>query len=160
MSNKSLPDRPEIPFTWTQAPDSLSHPELFEGIVLKRAIAYLIDVAILLGVTGFLWLLVLLTFGLLSGIAAAITPLIPLAYHTLLIGGGDSATMGMRFMGIQVRTIDGGYPDYPQAALQTLLFYFSMALTGLLLVVALFNDRGRCLHDWLSGTITVCIPEN
>ena len=58
-------------------------------------------------------------------------------------------------MGIQVRTLDGGHPGYPQAALQTLLFYATMALTGLLLVVALFNDRRRCLHDWLSGTIIV-----
>lgn len=148
-----------MPFTWTQPPDPQSHPELFDGIVLKRLIAYLIDVLILLGVTGFLWLLVLLTFGLLWGIAAVMTPFIPLFYHTLLIGGRDSATLGMRFMGIQVRTIDGGHPDYPQAALQTLLFYASMALTGLLLIVALFNDRGRCLHDWFSGTITVCIPE-
>ena len=41
------------------------------------------------------------------------------------------------------------------AGLLTLLFYASMALTGLLLIVAFFNERGRCLHDYLSGTITV-----
>lgn len=148
-----------MPFSWTEPPDPPTHPELFEGIVMRRVLAYLIDVAILLGLTGFLWILVLLTFGLLSGVAAIATPLIPLTYHTMLIGGRDSATLGMRIVGVQVRRVDGGHPDYPQAALQTLLFYASMALTGLLLIVALFNDRGRCLHDWLSGTITVRIPE-
>lgn len=155
MTRNSLPEKPEMPFSWTEPPDPLTRPDLFEGIVLRRVLAYLIDVAILLGVTGFLWLLVVLTFGLLASIAGVVTPLIPLAYHTLLIGGRDSATIGMRMMGIHVRTLDGGYPDYPQAGLQTLLFYATMALTGLLLVVALFNERGRCLHDWLSGTVTV-----
>lgn len=151
----SLPDQPARPFSWATPPDPLARPDLFEGIILKRVLAYLVDVALLLGVTGFLWLLVVMTFGLLAGIAAIVTPLIPLAYHTLLIGGPDSATLGMRMTGIRVRRLDGGAPDYPQAALLTLLFYASMALTGLLLVVAFFNERGRCLHDYLSGTITV-----
>jgi len=154
---ESLPDLPARTFSWTAPPDPLDRPELFEGIIIKRVFAYLIDVLLLLGVTGFIWLLVVLTFGLLGGIAAILTPLIPLAYHTLLIGGHDSATLGMRFAGIHVRRLDGGAPGYAQAALLTLLFYASVAvaLTGLLLIVAFFNERGRCLHDYLSGTLTV-----
>ena len=155
MAPDSLPDQPARTFSWAEGPDPLSRPELFEGVIIRRVLAYLIDVAILLGVTGFMWLLVVLTLGMLATIAAILTPLIPLAYHTLLIGGRDSATIGMRMLGIHVRRVDGGAPDYPQAGLLTLLFYASMALTGLLLVVAFFNDRGRCLHDYLSGTITV-----
>lgn len=155
MAPDSLPDQPARPFSWAQPPDPLSQAELFEGIILKRVLAYLIDVAVLLGVTGFMWLLVVLTLGLLGGLAAILTPLIPLAYHTLLVGGRDSATLGMRILGIHVRRVDGSAPDYPQAALLTLLFYASMALTGLLLVAAFFNERGRCLHDYLSGTVTV-----
>lgn len=155
MAPESLPEQPTRPFSWAQPPDPLSRPELFEGVLLKRVLAYLIDVAILLGVTGFMWLLVILTLGLLAFGAAILTPLIPLAYHTLLIGGRDSATIGMRIMGVHVRSMNGGAPDYLQAGLLTLLFYASMALTGLLLIVAFFNERGRCLHDYLSGTITV-----
>lgn len=122
---------------------------------MKRVLAYLFDVLLLLGVMVFMWVLVILTLGLLGGIAALLTPLIPLAYHTLMIGGRDSATLGMRMTGIHVRRLDGDTPGYPQAALLTLLFYASMALTGLLLIVAFFNERGRCLHDYLSGTVTV-----
>lgn len=144
-----------MPFSWTGSPDPLNRPELFEGIVTRRVLAYLIDVAIVLGILAFLWLLVAITLFMLSSIAGILTPLIPLAYHTLLIGGRDSATIGMRLMGIQVRTLDGGHPDYIHAGLLTLLFYGTMALTGLLLIAALFNDRNRCLHDWLSGTVTV-----
>ncbi len=155
MSQRFLPEKPELPFAWTQEPDSMSHPELFDGVMFRRIIAYLIDVIILSGTVLFLWFLVVMTLGLLGPIAALITPVIPLAYHSLLIGGPNSATIGMRMMGIEVRRLDGGRPELVQALLQTLLFYATLALTGLLLIVALFNDRRRCLHDWLSGTLTV-----
>jgi uncharacterized RDD family membrane protein YckC len=133
----------------------MSHPELFSGIVIRRVVAYIVDVIILGGAVVFLWFLVVMTLGLLGPIAALITSVLPLAYHSLLIGGPNSATIGMRMMGIEVRRLDGGRPDLAQAFLQTILFYATLALTGLLLVVALFNSRHRCLHDWLSGTLTV-----
>ena len=155
MSQRSLPEKPELPFAWTQEPDPLSRPELFDGVMFRRVIAYLIDVTILSGAVLFLWFLVVVTLGLLGPIAALVTPVIPIAYHSLLIGGPNSATIGMRMMGIEVRRLDGGRPDLGLALMQTLLFYATLALTGLLLIVALFNDRRRCLHDWLSGTVTV-----
>jgi uncharacterized RDD family membrane protein YckC len=155
MSQQSLPEKPELPFAWTQEPNPMSHPELFDGVMFRRIIAYLIDAIILSGTILFLWFLVMMTLGLLGPIAALITPVIPIAYHSLLIGGPNSATIGMRMMGIEVRRLDGARPELVQALLQTLLFYATLALTGLLLIAALFNDRRRCLHDWLSGTITV-----
>jgi uncharacterized RDD family membrane protein YckC len=155
MSQQSLPEKPELPFAWTQEPNSMSRPELFEGVMFRRIIAYLIDAIILSGTILFLWFLVVITLGLLGPIAALITPVIPIAYHSLLIGGPNSATIGMRMMGIEVRRLDGARPGLAQALLQTLLFYATLALTGLLLIAALFNDRRRCLHDWLSETITV-----
>ena len=155
MPQDSVPNRPSTRFSWDRIADSLDRRELFDGIVGRRVAAYLIDVAILLGFGLFLFGLVVLTLGLLGGMVAFLAPVIPLAYHTLLIGGRDSATLGMRMMGVEVRTLTGDRPDLLQAFLLTALFYATMALTGLLLVVALFNERGRCLHDWLSGTVTV-----
>lgn len=155
MSQRSLPEKPELPFAWTREPDPMTRPELFDGVMFRRVIAYLIDVTILSGAVLFLWFLVVVTLGLLGPIAALVTPVIPIAYHSLLIGGPNSATIGMRMMGIEVRRLDGGRPDLGLALMQTLLFYATLALTGLLLIVALFNDRRRCLHDWLSGTLTV-----
>lgn len=155
MSDNSLPEAPDLPFTWTKEPDALTHPELFDGIMFRRVTGYLIDAIILSGAVMFLWILVVMTLGLLGPIAALITTVLPLAYHSLLIGGPNSATVGMRLMGIEVRRLDGGRPDLGQALVQTLLFYVTLALTGLLLIVAFFNDRHRCLHDWLSGTLTV-----
>ena len=144
MNQSSLPEKPELPFAWTHEPDPLSHPELFDGVVFKRVVGYLIDALILGGAVLFLWFLVVVTLGLLGPAAALITPLLPLAYHTLLIGGPNSATIGMRLMGVEVRRLDGGRPDIVQALIQTLLFYATLAFTGLLLVIALSNDKRRC----------------
>lgn len=162
MPDKSVPDRPHMSLTWANASEDahdIDDPTLFEGVLVRRVLAYAIDVGILLGVAAFLWALVVLTLGLLWGVALLLTPVIPLAYHTTLIGGRDSATFGMRLLGLQVRRLDGGRPDLAQAFVQTALFYASVGLTSMLiLLVALFNDRGRCLHDWLSGTVVVRAP--
>lgn len=156
MPEERISGRPSMPFAWTRRAEAWDAPGLFDGIVLRRIMAYAIDVALLVGLTGFLWTMVVLTLGLLWGVAAILTPLIPLTYHTLLIGGRESATLGMRVMGIEVRRLDGERPDFALAFLQTALFYASVTLTSMLiLIVALFNDRGRCLHDWLTGTLTV-----
>ncbi len=97
-----------------------------------------------------------LTFGLLFGPAVALLGLLPLAYHTLLIGGDKSATIGMRLMDVEVRTWTGARPGYVQAGVQTALFYLSIAvLTPLILLVALFNERCRCLHDLLCGAVVI-----
>ncbi len=135
------------------------YPELFDGVTLRRIVAYLIDMVIV----GILFLLVMwafsvlgfLSFGVLSPVLVAILPFVPLAYHTFLIGGERSATLGMRLFGIEVRRMDGGYPDYLQAGLLTIVFYVSVAATGwLILLVALFNGRGRTFHDYLCSTVT------
>jgi uncharacterized RDD family membrane protein YckC len=145
-----------------QPPDPLAQPELYEGVTLKRIVAYLVD-AFVLGlilvaawfVTGFAGLL---TFGLLLPFQPLVLGLIPIAYHTLLVGGERSATLGMRLLGLRVHSlIDGaGKPTMLQAGIQAVTFYGSMALTGsLVLLVVFFNRYRRTLHDYLSGTIVL-----
>jgi len=60
----------------------------------------------------------------------------------------------MRLFDLQVSTWNGGKPGYLQALLQTAAFYVTVGLTsGLILIWALFNNRRRCLHDLLCGTV-------
>ena len=55
-----------------------------------------------------------------------------------------------------MRRIDGERPGYLQAALLTVVFYVSVAATSwLILLIALFNQRGCTLHDYLCGTLVV-----
>ena len=59
-------------------------------------------------------------------------------------------------MGLIVRRNDDlGPPTVLQALLSVLLFYLTMATSGLLLVVALFTIRHRTLHDLVSGLVVV-----
>lgn len=142
------------------APDALAFPEYFDGIAVKRVLAYFIDAAIILAVMAGVWvvfaLLTAMSFGLLAPVLWPGLPLVPLLYHTLTIGGEGSATFGMKLLGVTVRTWDGRKPGYFQAALNTIVFYLSVGVTGwLILVVALFNDRRRTLHDFMCGTVVI-----
>jgi uncharacterized RDD family membrane protein YckC len=104
------------------------------------------------------WILVLfgvLTLGLGFG-AMSILPFVPFCYHFLSLLGASSATPGQQMMGLTVRR-DGdlGPPAPLQALASVLLFYLTLATSGLLLVVALFTRRHRTLHDLVSGLVVV-----
>lgn len=146
--------------------DAWAHPEYFAGITLKRIVAYAIDVVVVGLLALMVWFiggfLVVLSFGLLLPVKALALALLPLAYHSLLLAGSRSATLGMRTMGIRVMSLSansaalGGRPTLFQAMIQTVAFYGSVPLTGsLILLVTLFNSRRRTLHDWLAGTVVV-----
>jgi uncharacterized RDD family membrane protein YckC len=135
-------------------------PAQFAGVPFKRVMAYLIDLVFLAVITAVEWfafkIIGVLSLGLLTPILLVILALTPLAYHTLLIGGPWSATLGMRIMGIEVRAWNGNRPEILQAGLQTILFYVTVSMiTPLILIFALFNQRRRCLHDYLCGTVVI-----
>ena len=78
------------------------------------------------------------------------------AYHVLTVSGPGSATLGMRIMGLEVRTFDGGRPSWLHALIQIVLFYVTMSVTGgLILLVVLFNRHRRTLHDILSHLVVL-----
>jgi uncharacterized RDD family membrane protein YckC len=143
-----------------EATDPIAFPQYYAGVVARRVLAYLVDLVLIALLLGVLWGLVgaltVMSFGLLGPLLWPSLALVPLAYHTLLIGGEESATIGMRLFRIEVRTWDGRRPGYLQAALVTIVFYASVGLTSwLVLVVALLNDQRRTLHDYLCGTIVI-----
>jgi uncharacterized RDD family membrane protein YckC len=140
--------------------DPFTSEGLFDGIRSKRVLAYLIDVAIIVLALVALWTVgvfaVVLTLGLAKPLLVLATALLPLAYHTWTIGGPRHATFGMRALDLKVVCWNGNSPDYLQACVQTVVFYLSLSLTSvLILLVALFNGRGRCLHDYLSGCLVI-----
>lgn len=143
--------------------DPIANPEFFDGITMRRVMAYLVDLLIVLAASALtvsaLVVVKVLSFGLLSPLFALL-PIIPLAYHTAFVGGPNSATPGMRLFGIEVHRIEGDRPSYLQAAFLTAVFYVSIAFTSwLILLVALFNGRGRTFHDYLCGNISIIAPK-
>ena len=141
---------------WHEGPPGrLDDPDLYDGLAWRRAAGYLIDAFLLLLVIGGLWVLVILSLGLLWPIQAVVTPLLPLAYHTWFVGRAG-ATPGMQLMDVEIRSWTGRRPDYLQAFVMTALFYATVLPTSfLVLVLALLNDRQRTLHDYLAGTLGV-----
>ena len=142
---------------WTgSASDPLAHPALYDGLLWRRPLAYVIDLAIIGLLCGaWLWM-VLMSFGLLWALTSLAFLLIPILYHAWLVGGPSSATIGMRLCGIEVRSWDGEQPDFWQALLMAVLFYVTVVCTSLLiLLVVLISDRRRTVHDYLSGVVVV-----
>lgn len=127
----------------------------------SRVLAFLIDWVILLILytvgMGAAAILGLVTFGLLWGPLLALLPLLPIVYHTGLVASPRRATLGQSLLGLRVvSTTDPAGPGWVQALIGVVLFYAGLMLTsGLILIWALFDDRGRCLHDILSGTRVV-----
>ena len=129
------------------------------GVMSRRCIAWVLDFLVLAVLIWVLWWILVmfgfLTFGLGFG-AMSILPFVPFCYHFLSLLSAASATPGQRMMGLTVRRNDDlGPPDGLQALVSVLLFYLTMATSGLLLVVALFTTRHRALHDLVSGLVVV-----
>lgn len=140
--------------------DPFSDPAQFEGLLWRRSFAYFVDLCVLLGLLLLykvaLVFFTVITFGLATPLLVLLAAAIPVAYHTLTIGGSGSATLGMRLFGLQVRIWNGGKPGYIQALLHTAVFYVTTSFTGgLILLWPLFSNRRRCLHDQLCGTMVV-----
>jgi uncharacterized RDD family membrane protein YckC len=120
---------------------------LIEGVVTRRVFAWLIDVLLIMLIVVALWFALVL-FGLLTlGLGL---PLLG------ILAGPASATPGQQALGLIVRRNDDlGRPTPVQAVICTLLFYVTLATSGLLLLVALFTVHRRTLHDLLSGLVVV-----
>jgi len=139
-------------------PARLGEARAYDGVLTRRVFAFLIDytiVLLLLIPFGILVaLLGLLTFGLGWSLFAILGPAVAIVYVWKTLGGPRQATTGMRLMDIRLDRLDGGRVDGMLAVVHSVLFWSgNVMLTPLVLLVALFTDRKRTLHDLLLGTV-------
>lgn len=146
--------------------DPLKNPELFDGVLARRTIAFIID-AVVISIPVIFAGLFILVFGLITlGLgwvlfwvwwpAAVIWALV---YYGITLGGPHSATVGMRVMDIQMRTWYGGPCYFVLGVAQAILFWLTVSLlTPFILLVGFFNDRRRLLHDMMIGTVVINHP--
>jgi uncharacterized RDD family membrane protein YckC len=133
--------------------------EFIEGVMARRCLALLLDLVVIglivILLAALLFLFGLLTLGLGFG-AMAILPAVPFLYHFLSLLRPSSATPGQAALGLTVRRDeDLGPPTGLQALIFTVVFYLTMATSGLLLLIALFTVRHRTLHDLASDLVVV-----
>ncbi len=136
----------------------LDDARLYDGVRSRRIFAFLIDYLIVLllmipfGIVVFLLGVVTLGFGWM--LFGALFPLVAILYIWNTLGGEEQATVGMRMMNIRLERLDGRRVDGLLAVVHSVLFWAANAiLTPLVLVVTLFADRKRTLHDLLLGTV-------
>ena len=136
----------------------LDDSSVYDGVLSRRVFAFLLDYLIvgLLSIPFAILvaLLGLLTFGLGWALFGILVPAVALIYVWNTLRGRNQATTGMRMMGIRLDRLDGAPVDGMLAIVHSVLFWaFSVVLTPFVLLVALFADRKRTLHDLLLGTV-------
>ena len=142
----------------TALPDPVDAPDFYDGILVKRGLAWVIDALVIgalfvlaglatLTAAWFLWFLTLPAIGFLYRMATLST---------------RSSTWGMRLMGIEMRGHDGERFQPLQALLHVLGYYGSMAFVlpwlaslGAMIV----TPRRQGLHDLLLGTAAINSPD-
>ena len=143
--------------------DPSTSPELFEGVLSRRVLAFFIDVS-LIAIPVILAALFIFVFGLVTlGLGWALYWLLSpaaviwaLIYYGVTLGSPASATLGMRAMDIEMRTWYGAPLYFLLGAVHAIVFWITVsALTPLILLIGLFNDRRRLLHDMLVGTVVI-----
>ena len=143
--------------------DPATQPELFEGVLARRVVAFLIDVVLIAMPLAFLAIFIfmfgLVTLGLgwfLFFLYGPLSVVWALVYYGLTFGGAASATIGMRMVDLEMRTWYGAPCYFVLGAVHAIGYWLTVTfLTPFILLVALFNDRRRLLHDMLVGTIVV-----
>jgi uncharacterized RDD family membrane protein YckC len=146
--------------------DPMTNPELFEGVLARRCIAFLIDVVIIfipvLFAVIFIFIFGVITLGLgwaLYWLLSPATVIWAIAYYGLTFGSPASATIGMRVMDLEMRTWYGAPCYFVLGAVHAIAFWVTVSfLTPFVLLVAFFNHRRRLLHDMLVGTIVINNP--
>jgi len=143
--------------------DPAASPELFEGVLARRIVAFMIDFLAIAApiVVGAMFIF---AFGIVTlGLGWALYWLLPpasvlwaIAYFGLTLGGPRSATVGMQVMDLEMRTWYGTPAYFVLGAVHAIAFWFSItAFTPFILLVAFFNERRRLLHDIVLGTVVI-----
>jgi uncharacterized RDD family membrane protein YckC len=150
---------------WTESPmsrqsalpDPLTEPQFYDGVLAKRTIAWIVDVAVITALTiaagiatltigFFLWPIFFIVIGTLYRVSTL---------------SNRSATWGMRLMGIELRGHDGHRFDTGAAILHVLGYYASVmfVLPALASIAAMFvTDRRQGLTDLVLGSAAINRP--
>ena len=138
-------------------PEPSTKPQFYEGILIKRVLAWVIDVMLIA-------LLCLLVLPFTAFLAIFIFPLLMLitgfVYRWFTIAG-KSSTWGMRVMGIELRDADGLHLQSGTALAHTFGYTVSVAIAPLQLIsilMMLMTDRKQGLTDHILGTAALNRP--
>jgi len=136
-------------------------PELFEGVLARRVVAFVIDF-VLIAVPVVVAAMLIFAFGIITlGLGFALYYFLPAAtviwalfYCGATLASPASATIGMRVMDLEMRTWYGAPAYFVLGAVHAIVFWMTMSFPPVLLV-AFLNERRRLLHDIVLGTVVI-----
>jgi len=149
----TAPRRPELP-------DPVTHPELFENLLPRRVMAYVVDVSAMIVIGMIITVVGLLlgffTLGLAWLALPVVIPLAILCYYAATLGSPMRATFGMNMMDIVLTPTRGRPLDGWRILIHPIIFWVSIWVSWpISLAFALFTPRRQMLHDLLAGTLMV-----
>jgi len=132
----------------------------YSGVLSRRIFAFILDYVIVallcIPAAVVLFFISIVTLGLGFFLYPALFVIVAGLYFGLTLGGPNQASPGMRAFGIAMMRTDGRPLDFMTAIVHLVLFWIiNSLLTPLILLVGLFTDRSRLVHDLLLGTVIV-----
>lgn len=145
-------------------PDPVRDSQFYQGVPVRRLVAFCIDLLVIIG----LWCVVLvlgllisvLTLGLGTPLAVAVFAATGFLYRWVMLAE-RSATIGMILTGIEVRDAAGERLNPILAFLHVAGFYLSVFVTPLLVIgwfLMATSPYRRLLHDLALGTVVINRP--
>jgi uncharacterized RDD family membrane protein YckC len=139
------------------------NPELFEGVLARRVVAFVIDFVVIaipvVLAAMFIFAFGIVTLGLgwaLYWILSPASVVWAIVYFGVTLGSPRSASLGMRVMDLEMRTWYGEPAYFVLGAVHAVAFWFTVSFfTPFILLVCFFNQRRRLLHDILLGTVII-----
>lgn len=135
-------------------PDPDRQPEFYASVPSKRLLAWIVDTLIVLMLSLAAVVLTVFVGAFFFGLLWLV---LSFCYRVVTIANG-SATWGMRFVGIELRTAEGNRFDLPMALAHTTGYTISIALPILQvisIVMMLTGARGQGLTDAFLGTVAL-----
>jgi uncharacterized RDD family membrane protein YckC len=150
----------DAPRSRPDLPDPVSAPELFDGLLTRRVAAYIIDLAILTGISLLILIVGLvagfLTFGLAWVLLPIAIPVIILGYYAATLGSPSRATVGMAAMDLVLTPTRGRPLDGWRILIHPLVFWITWWVAWpISLAIALLTPRREMVHDLIAGTLMV-----
>ena len=138
-------------------PDPATKPEFYDGVLLRRGIAWVLDTVI----TALLCVLILPFTAFLGLLVFPFLMLVVGFFYRWFTTASKSATWGMRLTGIELRDSDGMRLQYNTALAHNGIYTFSVAFAPLQVVsviMMVFSARKQGLSDHLLGTAAINRP--
>lgn len=138
-------------------PDPATHPAFYEGVAVKRLLAWLVD-TVLIGVIAAI--IASIPLFLLWFVFPLVFLVVSLIYRIGSIRA-YSATPGMRLFNVELRTHEGQLMDGATAALHTIGFMIASAFfipQVVSVFLMLMTERGQGLHDMFTGVVAINTP--